>query len=95
MSRSYHCGHGRCLVCGDDGAARRAREEDASRVDKREDPDPERAVRYGEWDFDDEGCGGDCDMCHSPSEFIEWMRSQKIYPAPTLSVPLVEILRIA
>lgn len=40
MSRSHSCGHGRCGVCGDAGAARRLREEDAALADEREDPDP-------------------------------------------------------
>jgi hypothetical protein len=45
MSKSHHCGHGRCGVCGDAGEARRDREEDAARADEREDPDPRRTLR--------------------------------------------------
>jgi len=36
MSRSHKDGHGRCGACGDDGEARRDREDDAARADERE-----------------------------------------------------------
>lgn len=44
MSRSDHDGHGRCGTCGDAGAPRRAREDDAAAADEREDPDPRQTA---------------------------------------------------
>jgi hypothetical protein len=34
VSKSHHCGHGRCGVCGDAGEARRAREDEAAKIDE-------------------------------------------------------------